>query len=79
MIEALVLIITKSGCMKHVYRKTKLLRSVKKVEMLTGPHDLIALIEGEDINHLLNTTLTNIRNIDGVDKTTTNIIVSYKN
>ncbi len=62
--------------MKYVHRKLKLLRHVKQTEMLTGPHDVMAIIEGENLDHLLNFILENIRGINGIERTITNIIAS---
>ncbi|KXA93876.1 hypothetical protein AKJ66_00600 [candidate division MSBL1 archaeon SCGC-AAA259E22] len=76
MVEALILINTTTGVMDKVYREVRRLEEVRKSAMVTGPYDIIALVETEVIGDIRDSLIEKIRSIDGVKKTTTNLVIS---
>ena len=48
---------------------------MKEVHSVTGPYDLIARVEGDDIGMLGEFIVSQIQNVPGVVRTLTNIIV----
>lgn len=76
MVEALILINTTTGVMDKVYREVRRLEEVRKSAMVTGPYDIIALVETEVIGDIRDSLIEKIRGIDGVKKTTTNLVIS---
>lgn len=51
------------------------IRGVKQAHAVTGPYDVIALVEGEDVNVLGSFIVSRIQSVPGVLRTMTNIIV----
>ncbi len=78
MVEAFILITTEIGKLRGVYTKIKNLSFVKKTNIITGPYDIVALFESEDISNLRNLVVENIREIEGIKDTTTAIIIEVK-
>lgn len=70
-----ILITTEPGSMIQVAEKIKKIDKVGRMEMLTGPYDVIAIIEDVEMEKLASTLVEKIRNIDGVKETTTNIFL----
>jgi DNA-binding Lrp family transcriptional regulator len=51
------------------------IKGVKSAHAVTGPYDIIALVEGDDVNVLGEFIVSRIQNVPGVLRTMTNIIV----
>jgi len=51
------------------------IEGVKSAHAVTGPYDIIALVEGDDVNVLGEFIVSRIQNVPGVLRTMTNIIV----
>lgn len=75
MTEALILIKTNIGKMKEVYEKVKEKKEVKKASMLTGPYDVMVIAEAEDFREITDILITEIRTLDGVKETVTNLAI----
>ncbi|KXA99559.1 hypothetical protein AKJ47_00045 [candidate division MSBL1 archaeon SCGC-AAA261G05] len=75
MVEAYILITSAIGKVRGVSEKIEGLENVKSVRIVTGPFDLVALVESEDLSTLTNTVVVGIREIDGVVDTNTAIVV----
>lgn len=75
MVEAYILLTSAIGNVREVYNKLENLENVKKVNVVTGPFDIILLVEAEDLSTLTNTVLEKIRGIEGVVDTNTAIVV----
>ncbi|KXA97668.1 AsnC family transcriptional regulator [candidate division MSBL1 archaeon SCGC-AAA259I09] len=75
MVKAYILLTSAIGRVKDVFDRLKGLKNVKTVSIVTGPYDLIVLVEAEDLSTLTNTVVEEIREIEGVVDTNTAIIV----
>ncbi len=61
--------------MKYVRKKVAELDDVTEAAMLTGPYDIMALVEADEIVDITDTLVGNIRNLSGVEDTVTNIVI----
>lgn len=75
---ALILITTKVGAMRDVYSEIKKLDKIQEAEMLTGPYDIMAVAKADKLMDITNTLIEEIRSIDKVEETTTNIFIEYE-
>ena len=48
---------------------------VRSAHLVTGPYDIIALVEGRDPTSIGKTVLSKIQAVDGVEKTITCVVV----
>ncbi len=75
MAEALILVTTDPGVMVEVCEEIGNMEHIKKAAIITGPHDIMAMAEGEDLKRILGVLMNKIRNIEGVRETVTNVII----
>jgi len=69
--KAFVLIETVVGRNKEVVTALKKLGGVKSVDIVTGPYDVIATIEGETLNDIGDLVTAKIHPIAGISRTVT--------
>ena len=69
--KAFVLIETAVGRTKEVAAALKQLEGVKAVDPVTGPYDVIAIIEAESLNEIGDLVTGKIHPIDGISRTVT--------
>ena len=60
---------------KDVARKIAEIEGVKSCHAITGPFDVIALVESSDVRTLGDFSVTKIQGIPGVIRTETNVII----
>lgn len=76
MVNAYVLInITSSKNVKNVLNQIRAANGVKQAHLVTGLHDVVAFIEGGDLNKLRDVVTDDVLPIGGVSKTVTLIAV----
>jgi DNA-binding Lrp family transcriptional regulator len=63
------------GKEKQVREALKRLPGVRRADLTTGEQDIIALLEAEDYPGLLESILSEIRTISGVERTVTNLVL----
>ncbi len=73
--KAFVLIETAVGKTKDVVSSLKKTKGMKSVDTVTGPYDVIAVIEGETLNDIGDLITSKIHIIDGVSRTVTCLAV----
>lgn len=71
MVRAYVLIEMMTGHSRNLATSLKGCQSVKDVDRVTGPYDVIAVLEGPDINQISDVVATDIHSMAGVVRTTT--------
>jgi DNA-binding Lrp family transcriptional regulator len=69
--KAFVLIDTAVGKTKEVYSALQKLKEIKSVDTVTGPYDIIATVEGDDLNTIGNLITSKIHVVPGVIRTVT--------
>ena len=73
--KAFVLIETAVGRNKEVANALKQLKGAKSVDTVTGPYDVIAIIEGETLNEIGDLVTDKIHPIEGISRTITCLAV----
>ena len=69
--KAFVLIETGVGRTNEVVTALDQLEGVKSVDIVTGPYDIIAIVEGESLNEIGDLITGKIHPISGVSRTVT--------
>lgn len=75
--EALFLINTRSRVIKEVADSIEDLKGIQKTEMLTGPHDIMALARTKDMREIKHKLIREIRNIEGVKEAVSCLVIEY--
>lgn len=73
--KAFVLIETAVGRTKEVVAALSRLEGIKSVDTVTGPYDIIAVIEGESLNEIGDLVTGKIHPIAGISRTVTCLAV----
>ena len=73
--KAFILIETVTGRTKQVASKLQQLKGVKSVDSVTGPYDVIAVIEGENLNDIGMLVTDKIQPVSGISRTVTCIAI----
>ena len=74
--KAFVLIETVVGKNKDVVSALRQLPGVKSVDVVTGPYDIIAIVEGETLNDIGEVVTSKIHPIGGISRTVTCLALS---
>ncbi len=69
--RAFVLIETAVGRTKEVATALKQLEGIKSVDLVTGPYDIITILEAEDLNEIGDLVTGKIHPIAGISRTVT--------
>ncbi len=69
--KAFVLIETAVGRNKEVAAALEQLKGIKSVDIVTGPYDIIAIMEGESLNDIGDLVTGKIHPITGISRTVT--------
>ncbi len=73
--KAFVLAKVEPGKIRDVYKAVKEMRGVSEVYGLTGPDDLIIMLEADDAKKVSNVVLTDLHLIEGIKGTDTRLVV----
>lgn len=63
------------GKEKEVRDALRKIKGVLSADMVTGPYDVIAIVEEESYEHTFKTVLEKVRGIKGITKTETDLVV----
>jgi len=74
MVEAYVLIQTKVGDAGRVARDLRRLPGIISTDPVTGPYDVVARVEGSDLDDLGNVVAIHVQGIEGITRTLTCVI-----
>jgi len=74
--KAFVLIETVVGKTEDVVGSLKKMPGVKSVDAVTGPYDVIAVIEGETLNDIGEVVTSKIHPVPGISRTVTCLALS---
>ncbi len=70
-VKGFVLIETAVGKTKEVYTSLQKIKEVKSVDAVTGPYDIIIIIEGANPDSIASAITTKVHEIHGVNRTVT--------
>ena len=73
MISAYILITMKPGNMDKAIKEMRQIKNVAKISVVAGEYDIVVRAQVKDLENLLETT-DSLQTIEGVNKTTTQII-----
>ena len=73
--KAYILIETSVGKTREVANALKGVEEINSVDMVTGPYDVIAVIDATDINAMGNLVTDKIHTLSGVVRTVTCVVV----
>ncbi len=73
--KAFVLIETAVDKSREVVAALKGVRGIASVDTVTGPYDIIAVIEGETLNDIGDTVTGKIHHISGISRTVTCLVI----
>jgi DNA-binding Lrp family transcriptional regulator len=76
---AYVLINIAAGVAKEVYSKLNKMGSVQRVDAVSGPYDMIALVDGATFNDIGRFVLDKVQTIPGVQNTITCNVIFLEN
>jgi len=69
--RAYVLISTVPERTRETFSRLQRFQAVKAIDIITGPYDMIVLLEASDADEILDLVVNEIRYIDGVKDTVT--------
>jgi len=73
--KAFVLVETAVGKNKDVVSTLNNMNGVKSVDVVTGPYDIIAIVEASTLNEIGDIITSNIHAVDGISRTVTCLVV----
>ena len=76
---AYVLISLSAGVAQEVYNTLTKMRLVQKVNAVSGPYDMIAIVDGSTFNEIARFVLDEIQKIPGVEDTITCNVIFLEN
>ena len=79
MSTAYVLLTVKPGTAKGVYFKLQKMPSIQQVDAVTGPYDIIVVVQGSDLNAIGNIVMDKILKIEGIANSMTCSVVQFEN
>jgi len=74
-VSAYIFVEATQGRVMEIRGEIAKIKGVKSANSVTGPYDIIALVEGKDVNELGEFIVLRIQSVPGVLRTMTNIIV----
>jgi len=76
--QAFILIDVMVGKTKEILKALVGMEGVKSAHAVTGPHDIIALVEAENLKRLGEAVLSQIRGVKGVVRTLTCMVIEIE-
>ena len=73
-VKAYVLIETAVGRTRDVTNQLRSLAAVETVDMLTGPYDVVAVVNAPDLNTVVEVVTRQVQHIDGITRTTISLV-----
>ncbi|MEO0074680.1 MAG: Lrp/AsnC ligand binding domain-containing protein [candidate division WOR-3 bacterium] len=75
---AYILITVAHGTAKKVYEQLSKIKEITHVHAISGPYDLIAMIQASDFNTIGNIIVDKIQPIDGIERTLTCNVIQFE-
>jgi DNA-binding Lrp family transcriptional regulator len=73
--RAYVLVETSVGKTKAVVTSLKKMEGIKSVDTVTGPYDVIAIVEADTLNDVGDIITSKIHTVEGISRTVTCLVV----
>ncbi len=75
---AFVLVNVKMGRARDVYSQMQEVGNIQNLDGITGPYDIVAVVQGSDFNEIARVVIDEIQPIDGVSATITCNVVNFE-
>ena len=75
LVQAYILVTAAIGKIRQASKELERLRGVKSVHAVTGPYDIIVVVEAKDLGTLTSTVVEGIHKIKGIVDTNTAIVI----
>jgi len=75
MVEAYLLVNCDAGKAGSAIKKIREMDTVKNARLVTGLHDIVALVQAKDLTDLAKTVVDKIQKVEGVSRTVTMVAV----
>jgi DNA-binding Lrp family transcriptional regulator len=76
--KVFVLVETEVGKTREVYSTLHKLTEIKTIDVVTGLYDIIATIEGEDLDKITSFIASKIHSVPGINRTVTCLALHLK-
>lgn len=73
--KAFVLIKVEPGKVREVMESLAQMRAVKEAYCLTGPDDILAVLESEDAKSISEVVISNLHGVEGIRGTDTRLVI----
>jgi DNA-binding Lrp family transcriptional regulator len=77
LVQAYVLVTAAIGKVRKVASEIEKIEGVKSAKVVTGPYDIVVLLEAKDLSELTTKIVEDIHKIEGVVDTNTAIVVEF--
>ncbi|MFN8233704.1 MAG: Lrp/AsnC ligand binding domain-containing protein [Actinomycetota bacterium] len=77
MVSAYILVQTEVGKAGQVTEKIRALEGISQVDGVTGPYDVIAFVEAEDLDHLARSVVVPMQELEGITRTLTCPVLQF--
>ena len=74
--RAFILVTTSVGKTKNVVAALQGFKEVTSVDRVTGPYDIIAVVEASDLNSVGDVVMSRVRTVPGILRTETCLVLS---
>lgn len=74
-----VLLSVRAGTARNVFQKIQKLKNTFQVDAISGPYDLVAIVQGADFDEIGRVVLERIQTIEGVEKSMTCNVIRFEN
>jgi len=75
MTAAYIMIKSSTGTESDIFAKLKRINGVKSIHIITGPYDLIAFVETDNLDMLGKMVISKIQNLKGINDTMTCMVI----
>jgi DNA-binding Lrp family transcriptional regulator len=77
MVSAYILVQTEVGKAGQVTEQIRALEGISQVDGVTGPYDVIARVEAEDLDHLAKAIVMPMQELEGITRTLTCPVLQF--
>lgn len=75
---AFILVTVAHGTARKVYDKLAKIPGVVQVNAISGPYDIITIVQGSDFNSIGNLVINKIQPIEGIERTLTCNVIEFE-
>ena len=75
---AFVLVNVEMGKARDVFNQMQEVGNIQNLDAITGPYDIVAVVQGSDFNEIARVVIDEIQSIDGLSATITCNVVNFE-